>query len=104
MSTTRRVKEHRQVTLERRSGNEIPGFSCPALETNVAALGLRISGAPWWAICCVYFLMIVLLLAQTVFPQDSRDKVIWWIAHWQSRKSRKRSQSLLSSGRCQRRS
>lgn len=41
-------------------------------------VGLRMSGAPWWAtlISCVLFLSTICL--QSVFPQESADRLAWW--------------------------
>jgi hypothetical protein len=48
-------------------------------------VGLHVSGAPWWAtlITCVLSLSVICL--QTVFPQESADRLAWW-------KDRRRSQ------------
>lgn len=89
MSAARPRKVAKSALPRRRSGNALHSISYRSLVLG-NPVGLRIAGTPWWAICCLFGLLIVLMCLQTVFPQDSRDKVAWWIERWRSRQSRKR--------------
>ncbi|WP_217547678.1 hypothetical protein [Streptomyces sp. GbtcB6] len=38
----------------------------------------HLAGAPWWAIIGCIVLLLVVVGVQSVFPQDSADRLAWW--------------------------
>jgi hypothetical protein len=40
--------------------------------------GLRIAGAPWWAIFVLCAAWFTVAFARAVFPQDSAHRLAWW--------------------------
>jgi hypothetical protein len=62
-----------------------------AFNTALATVGgpaaLRVAGAPWWVLCPLCVLAILLTSLRTVFPQDSQDKVTWWREHCPARRN-----------------
>jgi hypothetical protein len=42
-----------------------------------ALVGLM-AGAPWWALTVCVVLVLGVIALQSVFPQDSADRLAWW--------------------------
>lgn len=40
--------------------------------------GLRIDGAPWWAVFLLGMAVLGVVLVGTVFPQESAHRLAWW--------------------------
>jgi cell division protein FtsW (lipid II flippase) len=53
--------------------------------TGIGGIVLVLTGAPWWlsalAFTCV-FLVLVVAVIQSVFPQESAHRLAWWRARW----------------------
>lgn len=43
-----------------------------------SATGLAIIGAPWWIAMMVVIATLLCTLVQSVFPQESADRLEWW--------------------------
>jgi hypothetical protein len=74
------------------AGRRCKGF-VPGAAILGSQAGLRAAGAPWWITCLVGTFGLATACLQIVFPQDSQDKVTWWIdrRRHQWRRSRQRS-------------
>ena len=51
----------------------------PASGVIVTITALTVTGAPYWLTGLVALLMTALGLVQTVFPQESKDRLKWWL-------------------------
>ncbi|MGW3038158.1 hypothetical protein ACWDCB_44115 [Streptomyces sp. NPDC001178] len=43
-----------------------------------SALVGHLAGAPWWAVTGCTVLLLGVIALQTVFPQNSADRLAWW--------------------------
>ncbi|MER5889210.1 hypothetical protein ABT160_35745 [Streptomyces sp. NPDC001941] len=50
----------------------------PASVGAVSGLATALAGAPWWGVAICLLLSLVATAIQTVFPQDSSDRLTWW--------------------------
>ncbi|MGW7348005.1 hypothetical protein [Streptomyces sp. NPDC054854] len=50
----------------------------PASVTAVSGLTTAMAGAPWWGVVMCLVLTLAATSVQTVFPQDSTDRLTWW--------------------------
>jgi hypothetical protein len=57
----------------------------PASVTAVSGLATVMAGAPWWGVVICLVLVLAATSLQSVFPQDSRDRLAWWANHREHR-------------------
>ncbi|MGW2995417.1 hypothetical protein ACWDA9_27925 [Streptomyces sp. NPDC001193] len=50
----------------------------PASVGAVSGLATVLAGAPWWGVAVCLLLSLAATAVQTVFPQDSPDRLTWW--------------------------
>ncbi|MFJ8888546.1 hypothetical protein ACIRJR_34795 [Streptomyces sp. NPDC102402] len=50
----------------------------PASVTAVSGLATVMAGAPWWGVVICLVLALAATSVQTLFPQDSPDRLTWW--------------------------
>jgi hypothetical protein len=50
----------------------------------------HMAGAPWWAITVCVVLVLGVVALQSVFPQDSADRLAWWTDRRRYREPRPR--------------
>ncbi|MFJ4871372.1 hypothetical protein [Streptomyces sp. NPDC088757] len=50
----------------------------PASVTAVSGLATVMAGAPWWGVVICLVLTLTATSVQTLFPQDSPDRLTWW--------------------------
>ncbi|MFE0778926.1 hypothetical protein [Streptomyces sp. NPDC058861] len=50
----------------------------PASVTAVSGLATVMAGAPWWGVVICLVLTLAATSVQTLFPQDSPDRLTWW--------------------------
>jgi hypothetical protein len=48
----------------------------------LGAFGSALVGAPWWCVTTCIFGFLLLRAVQTVFPQNSADRLKWWNDFW----------------------
>lgn len=53
----------------------------PASVTAVSGLATVMAGAPWWGVMICLVLTLAATSVQTLFPQDSGDRLTWWTNH-----------------------
>ncbi|MCX5415007.1 hypothetical protein [Streptomyces sp. NBC_00059] len=53
----------------------------PASVTAVSGLATAMAGAPWWGVVICLVLTLAATSVQTLFPQDSPDRLSWWADH-----------------------
>ncbi|WP_299542456.1 hypothetical protein [uncultured Streptomyces sp.] len=53
----------------------------PASVTAVSGLATVMAGAPWWSTLICLTLALAATSVQTLFPQDSPDRLTWWTNH-----------------------
>ncbi|MFE9912860.1 hypothetical protein [Streptomyces clavifer] len=53
----------------------------PASVTAVSGLATAMAGAPWWGVVICLVLTLAATSVQTLFPQDSPDRLTWWTNH-----------------------
>ncbi|MEU9529670.1 hypothetical protein DLE01_15705 [Streptomyces sp. FT05W] len=53
----------------------------PASVTAVSGLATVMAGAPWWGVVICLVLALAATSVQTLFPQDSPDRLTWWMDH-----------------------
>ncbi|MFF7366008.1 hypothetical protein [Streptomyces sp. NPDC008125] len=53
----------------------------PASVTAVSGLATVMAGAPWWCVMICLVLTLAAKSVQTLFPQDSCDRLTWWTNH-----------------------
>ncbi|MET8379308.1 hypothetical protein [Streptomyces microflavus] len=53
----------------------------PASVTAVSGLATVLAGAPWWSVIICLVLALAATSVQTLFPQDSPDRLTWWTDH-----------------------
>ncbi|WP_329112881.1 hypothetical protein [Streptomyces sp. NBC_01465] len=46
--------------------------------SSVPPAALAVSGAPWWALLVATLPGAMALMLQSVFPQNSQDRLEWW--------------------------
>ncbi|WP_371631862.1 hypothetical protein OG892_39775 [Streptomyces sp. NBC_00341] len=61
----------------------------PASVTAVSTLATATAGAPWWGVVICLVLVLAATSVQTLFPQDSPDRLIWWTNHREHRRLRR---------------
>ncbi|MFW3477153.1 hypothetical protein ACN24M_39470 [Streptomyces microflavus] len=49
----------------------------PASVTAVSGLATAMAGAPWWGVVVCLVLTLAATSVQTLFPQDSPDRLTW---------------------------
>ncbi|RAJ88576.1 hypothetical protein K377_02031 [Streptomyces sp. PsTaAH-137] len=52
----------------------------------MSMVGLLPPETPWWAVCALLALALLVLLARAVMPSSSADRVKWWDNFWKRRK------------------
>lgn len=57
----------------------------PASVTAVSGLATAVAGAPWWGVVICLALTLAASSLQTLFPQDSPDRLTWWTNHREHR-------------------
>jgi hypothetical protein len=76
-----RMTDSSSSSVTARSGKLVFGSACLG-----GPISLSTAGAPWWAVFTLSAFLSILALAavclQTVFPQNSRDRVAWWREFW----------------------
>ncbi|WP_030382653.1 MULTISPECIES: hypothetical protein [unclassified Streptomyces] len=59
--------------------------------TGIGGIVLVLIGAPWWltalAFTC-FFLVLVVAVIESVFPQESPHRLAWWRARWNHQQRR----------------
>ncbi|MEV0876026.1 MULTISPECIES: hypothetical protein [Streptomyces] len=60
----------------------------PASVTAVCGLVTVMAGAPWWGVVICLVLVLAATSVQTLFPQDSPDRLTWWTNHREHRRLR----------------
>ncbi|WP_327180401.1 hypothetical protein OG599_35045 (plasmid) [Streptomyces sp. NBC_01335] len=53
----------------------------PASVTAVSGLATVMAGAPWWGVVICLVITLAATSVQTLFPQDSPDRLTWWTDH-----------------------
>lgn len=61
----------------------------PASVTAVSGLATVMAGAPWWGVVICLVLALAATSMQTLFPQDSPDRLTWWTNHREHRHLRR---------------
>lgn len=61
----------------------------PASVTAVSGLATAMAGAPWWGVVICLALVLAATSVQTLFPQDSPDRLTWWTNHREHRRLRR---------------
>jgi hypothetical protein len=64
----------------------------PASVTAVSGLATVMAGAPWWGVIICLVLVLATTSVQTLFPQDSPDRLAWWTNHRAHRHLRRTQQ------------
>ncbi|MEU9951351.1 hypothetical protein [Streptomyces sp. NPDC047939] len=64
----------------------------PASVTAVSGLATAMAGAPWWGVVICLVLTLAATSVQTLFPQDSPDRLTWWTNHREHRHLRRTHQ------------
>lgn len=60
----------------------------PASVTAVSGLATVLAGAPWWGVTVCLLLALAATAVQAVFPQDSPDRLVWWMDRREHRSRR----------------
>ncbi|MFG3155361.1 hypothetical protein ACGF7W_25315 [Streptomyces sp. NPDC048219] len=64
----------------------------PASVIAVSGLATMMAGAPWWGVIICLVLVLAATSVQTLFPQDSPDRLAWWTNHRAHRHLRRTQQ------------
>ncbi|WP_329201900.1 MULTISPECIES: hypothetical protein [unclassified Streptomyces] len=50
----------------------------PASVAAASGLAATMAGVPWWGVVLCLILVLAATSLQSVFPQDSSDRLTWW--------------------------